>query len=86
MNDFIYYIFFKNKPKYYFIDAVNTIIYNNPKRKDTITKKLNYMINNYSNIKSMLELNIGSSMESHISHLYICLIFKNGLKSILASH
>ena len=60
---------FKNKPKYYFIDAVNTIIYNNPKRKDTITKKLNYIINNYSNIKSMLELNIGSSMESHISHL-----------------
>ena len=60
---------FKNKPKYYFIDAVNTIIYNNPKRKDTITNKLNYIINNYSNIKSMLELNIGSSMESHISHL-----------------
>ena len=60
---------FKHKPKYYFIEAVNTIIYNNPKRKDTITKKLNYIINNYSNIKSMLELNIGSSMESHISHL-----------------
>ena len=48
---------------------VNTIIYNNPKRKDIITKKLNYIINNYSSIKSMLDLNIGSSMESHISHL-----------------
>lgn len=60
---------FKTKPKTYFIDAVNAITYNNPKRKDTIAKKLNYIIKNYSNIKSMLELKIGSSMESHISHL-----------------
>lgn len=60
---------FKTKPKTYFIDAVNTIAYNSPKRKDTISKKLNYIIKNYSNIKSMLELKIGSSMESHISHL-----------------
>ena len=60
---------FKNKSKSYFIDAVGTIIYNNPNRKETITKKLNYIINNYANIKSMLDLNIGSSMESHISHL-----------------
>lgn len=60
---------FSTKPKTYFIDAVNTIIHNNPKRKDTITKKLNYIINNYTNIKSMLNLKIGSSMESHISHL-----------------
>lgn len=60
---------FKNKPKSYFVDAVNTIIYNNQSRKDTITKKLNYIVNNYTNIKSILNLNIGSSMESHISHL-----------------
>ena len=60
---------FCTKPKYYFIDAVNTIINNNPKRKDIISKKLKYIINNYSNIKAMLNLNIGSSMESHISHL-----------------
>ena len=60
---------FKNKPKSYFIDAVGTIIYNSPNRKETITKKLNYIINNYANIQSMLNLNIGSSMESHISHL-----------------
>ena len=60
---------FNTKPKHYFIDAVNTIINNNPKRKDIINKKLKYIINNYSNIKSMLNLNIGSSMESHISHL-----------------
>ena len=60
---------FNTKPKSYFIDAVNTIILNNPKRKNTIIKKLKYIINNYANIKSMLALNIGSSMESHISHL-----------------
>lgn len=41
----------------------------NPKRKEIITKKLKYILNNYSAIKSMLELKIGSSMESHISHL-----------------
>lgn len=70
-SDERYYLLyiFNTKPKSYFIDAVNTIINNNPKRKDIINKKLKYIINNYSNIKSMLNLNIGSSMESHISHL-----------------
>jgi len=60
---------FKTKSKSYFIAAVNTIIFYNPKRKDIITKKLNYIINNYTAIKSMLDFKIGSSMESHISHL-----------------
>ena len=70
-SDERYYLLhiFNTKPKSYFIDAVNTIIYNNPKRNDIIIKKLKYIINNYTNIKSMLALNIGSSMESHISHL-----------------
>ena len=70
-SDERYYLLhiFNTKPKSYFIDAVNAIILNNPKRKDIITKKLKYIINNYTNIKSMLALNIGSSMESHISHL-----------------
>ena len=60
---------FSTQKKKDFINAVNTIIENNPNRKDTITKKLNYILNNYSSIKAMLELKIGSSMESHISHL-----------------
>ena len=55
MNVVIYYIFLYFKPKKYF--------------KETITKKLDYIINNYSCIKSMLNLKIGSSMGSHISHL-----------------
>lgn len=60
---------FNTKNKKYFQNAVTQIIVQNPNRKETITKKLNYIINNYSAIKSMLALNIGSSMESHISHL-----------------
>lgn len=60
---------FNNNSKTDFKNAVNEIILDEPKRKETITKKLNYIINNYTSIKSMLELNIGSSMESHISHL-----------------
>ena len=69
MKEKILLIYFLLKRKKDFINAVNTIIENNPNRKDTITKKLNYILNNYSSIKSMLELKIGSSMESHISHL-----------------
>ena len=60
---------FNTKSKTYFKDAVTQIIAQNPKREEIITKKLNYIINNYSAIKSMINLNIGSSMESHISHL-----------------
>ena len=60
---------FQTESKSSFKDAVSKIIAQNPKREEIITKKLNYIINNYSAIKSMLELNIGSSMESHISHL-----------------
>ena len=60
---------FNNNSKTDFINAVNKIILEEPKRKETITKKMNYIINNYNSIKSMIELKIGSSMESHISHL-----------------
>lgn len=60
---------FTNKRKKDFVNAVNKIIENNKNREETINKKLNYIINNYSSIKDMLKLNIGSSMESHISHL-----------------
>lgn len=60
---------FNTKSKKDFINAVNNIILEEPKREEIINKKLNYIINNYTSIKSMLELNIGSSMESHISHL-----------------
>lgn len=60
---------FNNNSKTDFKNAVNEIILEEPKRKETITKKLTYIINNYTSIKSMLESNIGSSMESHISHL-----------------
>ena len=60
---------FINKRKKDFINEVNKIMENNKNREKIITKKLNYIVNNYNSIKSMLELKIGSSMESHISHL-----------------
>ena len=60
---------FKNKKKKDFVTKVEEIIENNSKRENIIRQKLNYILNNYSAIKSMLELKIGSSMESHISHL-----------------
>lgn len=60
---------FTNEKKKDFIDAVNTIIENDKNREEIITKNLNYIVNNYASIKAMLEINIGSSMESHISHL-----------------
>ena len=60
---------FENKKKKDFVTKVEEIIENNSKRENIIRQKLNYILNNYSAIKSMLELKIGSSMESHISHL-----------------
>ena len=60
---------FTNKKKKDFVAAVNEIIEKDKNREKIITKKLNYILNNYSSIKAMLELTIGSSMESHISHL-----------------
>ena len=59
----IHHITTDSDERYYLLHIFNT------KRKDIINKKLKYIINNYTNIKSMLALNIGSSMESHISHL-----------------
>ena len=52
-----------------FVDRINNIILNNPERQETLTKKLNYLSKNYPAIKRMLNLDFGSSMESHISHL-----------------
>ena len=38
-------------------------------RSNIIDKQINYISNYYGNIKAMLKSNIGSSMESHISHI-----------------
>jgi hypothetical protein len=60
---------FNTKGKEEFRKAVKEIIIKEPTREEKITKKLDYIMNNYYSIKAMLELKIGSSMESHISHL-----------------
>ncbi len=60
---------FKHYSKKYFIKATNIILKYHKERENTIKKNIDYIINNYSYIKNMLNFNIGSSMESHISHL-----------------
>ena len=60
---------FKYYSKKKFNKATNIILKYHQEREKTIKKNINYIINNYSYIKNMLNFNIGSSMESHISHL-----------------
>ena len=60
---------FNNYSKKQFINATNIILKYHLDRTSTIKQKVDYIITNYSYIKNMLNLNIGSSMESHISHL-----------------
>lgn len=60
---------FKEQKKKDFKLAVHNIIENDKKREEIIIKKLDYILNNYTSIKSMIKAKIGSSMESHISHL-----------------
>lgn len=55
--------------KNHFIKATNIILKYHQEREKTIRNNINYIINNYSYIKNMLDFNIGSSMESHIFHL-----------------
>lgn len=44
------------------------MIEKNINRKENINKNLTYVLNNYNAIKAMNASDIGSSMESHISH------------------
>ena len=59
---------FNNESKKTFINNIEDIIKEHPDREENIRKNLNYITNNYNNIKDMLNFEIGSSMESHISH------------------
>ena len=59
---------FNTKPFEEFKKRIDELIAINPNRKETISNKFNYIKNNKSAIKRMLNLDIGSSMESHISH------------------
>ena len=69
---------FNNNSKEEFKDKVLklTKVITEKKRKDSIDKNLNYILNNYKAIKDMLDSPIGSSMESHISH-YIANMFSS---------
>ena len=60
---------FNNKKKKQFINDVIELLDKYPEKEKTINKNLDYIINNYAEIKNMIKNDIGSSMESHISHL-----------------
>ena len=51
-----------------FKDKLNTYIIKYPHKKDTIEKKITYLLKHYKAAKHMISSSIGSSMESHISH------------------
>lgn len=59
--------FFQDK-KSEFKMKIENIKLNDPNRSDKIKKYEDYILNNYNYIKYEAENNIGSSMESHISH------------------
>lgn len=60
---------FNNKKKKEFTKVINESLINKyPDREKSISKNLNYIISHYTEIKNMLKHDIGSSMESHISH------------------
>lgn len=60
---------FNNKKKKEFINDVKELLNKYPEREQIINKNLDYIINNYAEIKNMIKNDVGSSMESHISHL-----------------
>ena len=51
-----------------FRKKIEDIKLKDPNQTDKIEKNENYILNNYNSIKYEVENNIGSSMESHISH------------------
>jgi len=59
--------FFKDT-KSEFKNKIESIKITSPDRTEKIEKNENYILNNYNSIKYEVENNIGSSMESHISH------------------
>lgn len=61
-------ISFKEDKKKDFISLTNNLLIITPDKKNTIEKNINYISKNYKAMKDMVDFEIGSSMESHISH------------------
>lgn len=62
-------LIFKEDNKKEFLKTKEEMILNYPTRIDKIIKNYDYISNNYTAIKDMIEHEIGSSMEAHISHI-----------------
>lgn len=56
----------QNKKK--FIDMIDKLISEKPKRKDKLSEYKNYIIKHWKGILNMKTCDVGSSMEAHISH------------------
>lgn len=77
-------ISFKEDKKKDFIFLVNNLLTITPDKKNTIEKNITYISNNYKAMKDMIDFEIGSSMESHISH-YIASYFSSRPKGYSSS-
>lgn len=62
-------IFFVDNNKKEFLTTKDEMLLKYPDRTDKINRNYDYISNNYKAIKDMIEHEIGSSMEAHISHL-----------------
>lgn len=60
---------FKTMNKKDFRSYVDNYEIQSTERKDKIHQSIEYIFNNYTEIKDMLNFNLGSSMEAHISHI-----------------
>lgn len=60
---------FQTLTKKEFFKTLNAFKEKYQHKADTIEKQITYISNYYKSIKDMLKFNIGSSMESHISHI-----------------
>lgn len=59
---------FKEDDKSAFVKNVRELLLHTPEKEMSICQNLNYIINNYTAMKAMINFEIGSSMEAHISH------------------
>lgn len=61
--------YFKTLTRAKFKNYLTGYYVEHPERKEIIQKAIKYILHNYTAIKAMLNFKIGSSMESHISHI-----------------
>lgn len=61
-------VIYNEKDKNKFVDIMDKLINDKPKRKDKLTEYKNYITKHWKGILNMKTCDVGSSMEAHISH------------------